>query len=400
MRGRPHFLRNRRGVAMIFVAVAILALVGLLALAVDIGRVRVAKTDLQVATDAAARAAAYHVRGDLSVARDKAVAVAAENTCLGDPVALDWQSDIIFGHWYTDSRRFVAGGAPLNAAQVTAHRDSARSSAVPMAFASVVGKSSMDVQATATAVQLGGRTVRWGIVGIDSISMTGIASTDSYDSTKGIYSRQTPGDHGDTLSNGSYSQTGNVVINGVASYVAGQNPPINATGGVEEMDAPQEFPKVDPGNAAYLNDNAKIATYLDSKGNLTISGNRGITLPAGTYFLHDLTMTGNAQLFTAGQVKIYVTGEVSLQGTVESVSHQPADVRIEVIGPGPVDMGGTSQFTVDLYAPEAAVKVNGTPDFFGALVGKTLEVIGTAAIHYDESLGRQRTTPVRIKLVK
>src|ERR1700722_7996962 len=48
---------RRRGVAIVYVAVCMIATMGLLSLAVDLGRVETAKTELRRATDAAARAA-------------------------------------------------------------------------------------------------------------------------------------------------------------------------------------------------------------------------------------------------------------------------------------------------------------------------------------------------------
>jgi len=39
-----------------------------------------------------------------------------------------------------------------------------------------------------------------------------------------------------------------------------------------------------------------------------------------------------------------------------------------------------------LYAPQSTVKIHGTPGYYGTIVGKTLQFIGTSNIHYDESV--------------
>src|SRR5438067_2329841 len=62
--------RTRRGFAVVQVAILLVVLTGFTSLAVDWGRVQLAKTKLQVVADSAARAAAYNLfSGGVSAAQ-------------------------------------------------------------------------------------------------------------------------------------------------------------------------------------------------------------------------------------------------------------------------------------------------------------------------------------------
>ena len=39
-----------------------------------------------------------------------------------------------------------------------------------------------------------------------------------------------------------------------------------------------------------------------------------------------------------------------------------------------------------IYAPNAAITITGNNDFYGAIVGSTVETTGSSAIHYDRRL--------------
>ena len=55
LKKRLSFRRRHRGVAIVYVSLTMVAVVGFVSMAVDLGRVQVAQTQLQAATDAAAR---------------------------------------------------------------------------------------------------------------------------------------------------------------------------------------------------------------------------------------------------------------------------------------------------------------------------------------------------------
>ena len=143
--------------AMIYVIVSVVALLGICSLAVDLGRVVVAKTQLRVAADAAARAGVAALAGNsgTSAVVAAAQAIALKNQADGYAVSLA-STDVVVGIWNTSSRTFSSSGTANNtttyqAVQVTARRTAATSTAIPLLFAGILGAHTCDVTATATA---------------------------------------------------------------------------------------------------------------------------------------------------------------------------------------------------------------------------------------------------------
>lgn len=146
---------RRRGGALIYVAVAMVALMGFCSLAVDLGRVQTAKSQLQAAADAGARYAISNISLGVTAAQLCAQTAAAQNSADGTAVLLDVNQDIEFGNWSATTKAFTAlsgtARASATAIRVTARRTSARGDAVPLMFAKVVGRNTFDVQAVAVA---------------------------------------------------------------------------------------------------------------------------------------------------------------------------------------------------------------------------------------------------------
>ncbi len=89
-----HLCKNsRRGTVLPLVAVSLVGLLGFVALAIDLGIVMVAKTQLQNAADAAAFAAARTLTGGTNPNTSQATAngqsVAAANSVLGASIAAE-----------------------------------------------------------------------------------------------------------------------------------------------------------------------------------------------------------------------------------------------------------------------------------------------------------------------
>jgi Flp pilus assembly protein TadG len=142
-------------VVIVYVAILMVAMVGFCSLAVDLGRVQTAKTQLRSAVDAAARAAACCIPQGSSAAQAAAIAVAAQNQVDGVALSLT-NSNIQTGSWNPTTRTFTNGGVPDNvttysAVKVTAGRTSANGNAIPLVFGVVIGLPTCDVNATAVA---------------------------------------------------------------------------------------------------------------------------------------------------------------------------------------------------------------------------------------------------------
>jgi Flp pilus assembly protein TadG len=377
------------GVAIFYVIVAMIAMLGFVSFAVDLGRVQLAKTELRRATDAAARAGADSLPNGSTAAVNAAIALAAANKVDGAALVLQ-TSDVTVGMWMYGV--FTAGGQSPNAVQVTARRNP-----IPLLFAQLLGMKSCNVTAVSVArytPSQGG----FGIVGIDSLSMKGTPETDSYDSSKGSYGASNIGNYGNVASNGDIDLQGNPTVNGWAYY--GSSGSIN---GVAHADGSQNLVK----SLSYQSvstpssyDNSSIASsgYLDKQNppNFTMhSNNSSVTLAPGTYYFNNFTATGGT-INVTGPVTIYVAGSVSLTGNVDD-GELPSNLTVNVLPSSPsVNFGGNSSLYAQVYAPDTAVTGGGTGDFYGSVIGQTLSLGGTGAIHYDSSLGKAASPYIQL----
>lgn len=113
-------LRDQTGAAIVTLMVMLVALFGLMAVAIDITRLLSTRAELQTAVDAAALAGAVELaRGGGDDARTLATNYAALNFAENDPVALA-PEDIVLGTWDAPTRTFnpLPGAAGADAIHV------------------------------------------------------------------------------------------------------------------------------------------------------------------------------------------------------------------------------------------------------------------------------------------
>lgn len=146
-----------RGFAVLYLAIALTALMGVASLAVDFGRVQNVKSELRAAADAAARYAAIGLNISVAEAMNRAVQAVADNRADGQTIAFNVSTDLEFGIWEPSTGTFT----PLTrnfwqsatAVRVTLRRTKAHNNPVPLTFARVVGKNDIDVTAQAIATR-------------------------------------------------------------------------------------------------------------------------------------------------------------------------------------------------------------------------------------------------------
>jgi Flp pilus assembly protein TadG len=162
MNATTHLLRptgRRNGMVLIYAMILMVVLLAIGSVAVDWGRVQLAKTQLVGGADAAARAGAAGLSRSPADAIDAARWTAQHNVV--DGTALDLQSaDVQVGIWDDRSLAFTAlvGSDQFraNAVRVVAVRNAARGSAVPLSFASIFGNASTSLRAESIATIVGG----------------------------------------------------------------------------------------------------------------------------------------------------------------------------------------------------------------------------------------------------
>jgi len=399
-RNKPHSRsakrRPRRGNVVVLTAVHMVVLFGMVAFAIDTGRIVHARTQLQRTADSCALAAVMRLPSQ-DDARSAAINVAAQNQGMGEH-DLE-QSDVQFGYWDRDTATFTSSSSlGVNAVRVTVGRTSERGNPLTLFFAPMIGTSAADVTASATAMY--DHSLCGPFIGIDWLSLPGTAETDSFNSQEGPYDPLTARDRGSICSDGPITLEGEVTINGDARAGKGRNVTIEGattiTGSRGSRLKPLNLPPVDASAAANSNDNSKAPLIpqgnswhspIDGNGNFLLDGNKTYNMPPGTYYLNDFVLSGQAVFNVSGPTTIYLTGNLVRAGgtTVNNLTQKAANLKILMTG-GTANVTSHDNFYGVLYAPNTDVTVSGSSHYFGAIVGKTLNVTGTAYGHYDESV--------------
>ncbi|MCM8786683.1 MAG: hypothetical protein NC935_01360 [Candidatus Omnitrophica bacterium] len=248
------------------------------------------------------------------------------------------------------------------------------------------------------------------IFGETSVTLSGNAHTDSYDSNRGAYGGSNKASNGDVGTSagtaGAISLSGNAIIDD------------NATTG--------------PSGTVVLSGNAKVTGTIDdtnntkletvtvpsslselsSSGSINVSGNNSKTLSSGNYKYSSisvsgngcltisgdtniyltsssaLSVTGNAKLVITGKVKIYTDGNLIISGN-GIVNNTQLPQNLLVYGTSSsksIQISGNGDFYGAVYAPDATISVSGNGEVYGSLVGDTVSMSGNGGLHYDEAL--------------
>lgn len=242
----------------------------------------------------------------------------------------------------------------------------------------------------------------YGLFGKTSVTISGGATADSYDSSLGPYgganiaSNTRVGSNGDIDLNGSVS-----TINGDASAAGSISVGSSTiTGSAESGVDPVTFPPVSP--CGPYSDGTGLSdtfTYDAVTGDLLVSAGGNVDLAAGTYCFNDITLTGGGTLTVGGPVEIYLTGDGSLSGgsVINNAAVQPIPSELNIFSSGAnFSISGGASAYMTLYAPDATVSVPGGTQFWGSIVGDVVNISGGTLFHYDEDLA---TSGVSLDLV-
>ena len=247
-----------------------------------------------------------------------------------------------------------------------------------------------------------------------TMALSGNAYTDSFDSSKGTYLQTKSLSGGNLGITGGASLNGNVTVNGSifalnttlgncqtvqpGITISGKS---TATAGYKQLSATPIFtapPSVTPGLQDYhFTANASLAP--GNYGNITVSGNKTLTLSPGVYAINSISLTGNSVLTVSpsGQVILNLAGATGSSpidftgGSISNPSGKAANFELIYGGTLPVTISGGADSYAALYAPNAPVKITGGSDWFGAMVVGALTDSGNTALHYDRSLATPPT---------
>lgn len=151
--------QRRRGAMLVFVAFLLLIFIGIVAFSVDVAYMHLSRTQLQTATDAAARSAGETLSRtqDIDASRQAAKDIAAANIVDGGPLILD-DSDILDGNSAKQSNgkwQFTAGATPVNGFRITGRKtDGSPSGSVNLIFGPMFGKHYYELSRSAASVRM------------------------------------------------------------------------------------------------------------------------------------------------------------------------------------------------------------------------------------------------------
>ncbi len=240
---------------------------------------------------------------------------------------------------------------------------------------------------------------QWAMFGDERITVSGNATTDSYDSSLGVYGGANSGHDGDVGTNattaGGVTVSGSIFVDGQiavgpgvanpTTVVTGYDPSfITGTPKVVSMGTPVSMPSVTVPAGLTCND-------------YTVNGNTTTTLAPGTYCYHDLKLSGNSTLTSTGVVTIYLTGSLTASGnSTFGVINDPTKVTLLMTSnaDATIDQGsvtGNSNFYGAIYGPDADFNITGNAEIFGSIIAQRVTMSGNAYIHYDESLKNNTT---------
>jgi Flp pilus assembly protein TadG len=387
-----HHVRARsvgRGATLVHATLVAVVLLAFSSLAVDWGRVVVIRSELNQVAEAAARDGANNLTADPATARKAAIAVAALNRADGSAVEL-LSTDVELGDWDPETRAFrvLAGAdaASADAVRVTARRTAARGNAVRLHLAQIIGQGSCDVEATAIAT-LGDEN--YAVIGLDSISMTGNATTSYWSSGGG----GAAGRLGHVASNGDITLGGSTYVNGYVRPGVGRQVIGGAGrvgGSISPLKRPLRFPNGDAGVYATNNDNRNVPSQNINGTSFNLKSNASLALPGGNYYAGNVSIQGT--LSFTGPATIYCFGDFSMAGQAVTSQGLPKNLTI-VMCPGPtgtppgsVTIGSSSALYARIYAPQSPVTLSGSGDIYGSVLGKSVTMTGTSGIHYDTAL--------------
>ena len=140
---------RRRGVALFLAIPAILMLFALGALAVDVGRIELAKSELQHATDNVARHAAMQLERGTWQSAYAALRAAGDNTVAGRSIE-PRDAEFAFGSWDAERRLFTERpwwDARVDSVRLAVTLDAAAGRGVPLFFAPLLGREQATVSA-------------------------------------------------------------------------------------------------------------------------------------------------------------------------------------------------------------------------------------------------------------
>ena len=364
----PRTRRPRRGFAALYVVIIAVALFAFASLAMDYGSVQLAKTELRVATDNAARYGVKWVSGGKSNSMSHANTAAADNTVRGQMLSIS-SGNFDVGSWNSTTRVFTANGSPRNAVRLST------SVQVPLAWGNFIGRSTCTVRASTIA-----RCMPVGIVGLNGVDSMNNTYVGSYDPSVLTNPTQlTANSNASLASNGPITAMHNGTVKG--DVYVGPGGTVGSgwtiTGGTSTLASAIPAP-ADPAWNPTGNPGGALPIFVNVVN--------GATLPGGTYWFTSFSTANNRALRFTGPATLYVNGNINLGGDLTAYQSLPSNLKIYQIGAGPTFTAGAT-VVAHIMAPNVDFTTGNNFKLCGTCVFKTITVKNNGEFFFDETAG-------------
>jgi Flp pilus assembly protein TadG len=320
-RSLTSFRSDERGATAVLVAPMLAVIAGMAALSLDAVHAYTTHEKLRTTAEAAATAG-VHALYEPGEARRVAVLFAEKNRPEGATGPIIENADIELGHWDKGTKTFTADPAdpdaqPLNAVRATASLTTAKGNPLRTWFGAFVGKSSIDLSVSATAL------LQAGTICLVALDKTGSKAI-SLDSNADIETPQCQLHSASSAQDALYAKS-NAQVKASKVCVEGG---YQALGNATVQPTPQTlcdavddpFADVPPPDVGACNHNNKV---IDNRtetlqpgvycGGLMIKGNSNITFAPGDYVIKNGLFTADSNSKLSGQeVGFFLTGNNGL----------------------------------------------------------------------------------------
>jgi hypothetical protein len=220
----------------------------------------------------------------------------------------------------------------------------------------------------------------YSLAGINGVTMSALAYTDSYDSSVAPYDPATANKNGSIVTNGDILLEDDAVVNGDArpgvsgTLTIGDD--ADVTGRRSPLNAPISYASV-----------TLPATYT-SLGNVNNTGGTQ-NVSGGVYVIDNLTLGGTAVVNWQGPVTLYIRYSYNVSGSVviNTYENKPANRKIFFLPTcTTASWSGSNVCVGDLYGPDTDFTISGSVQKLGRITARTINNSSSGGMHADESL--------------
>lgn len=238
----------------------------------------------------------------------------------------------------------------------------------------------------------------YALIGLNSVSLSGAANSDSYNAAAvtdpvdqakvGRYVAAKAQSGGSIASNGNVTLSNTARIKGDLRYGVAGTATVAPTATVTGTTAPVSK------SMAYTSVTLPASGVIDL-GDVTMSSGT-MTVPAGTYLINKLTLSGTAKVIWSGKTTLYIKSGYSVTGTVDiqTFDQLPSNRTLYFLPTcTTATWNGTNKCVGELYAPDTAFTISGNVEMFGRITAKSIANSSSGGMHYDDSLDAPNGQP-------